>query len=110
MDVLKLATNPRVTGDFYRSMRLNLPSPSFNGMLGHDAESMSTQIAKMIASGRARPSVPEYVKVSRQIQAMFEAAISGNEPMDDIVQRTAEFISVITELPCHSARSSRDAL
>jgi hypothetical protein len=57
----------------------------------------------MIASGRARPSIPEYVKVSRQLQRMFEAAIFGGEPVDDIVSRTARFIGVVAELPCRSA-------
>jgi hypothetical protein len=37
------------------------------------------------------------------LQAMFEAAISSTEPIDQIVQRTAEFLGVITELPCRSA-------
>jgi hypothetical protein len=34
---------------------------------------------------------------------MFEAVISGGEPADDIVPRTAGFIGVIVELPCQSA-------
>lgn len=101
-DLLKVATEPSVIGDLYRSMWLSLPSPSFNAMLGHDAESMLARMANMIASGRARPAIPEYVKVSRQIQSMFEAAISENEPVGAIAQRAAEFIGVITELPCRS--------
>ncbi|MGD2143140.1 MAG: extracellular solute-binding protein [Anaerolineae bacterium] len=102
MDVLKLATDPDVIGDLYRSTRQNLPNPSFNAMLGSDADALTTRVSEMIASGRARPSIPEYVKVSRQLQRMFEAAISGDEPVDDIVARTAEFIGVIAELPCQS--------
>jgi hypothetical protein len=50
----------------------------------------------MVASGRARPSIPEYFKVSRQLQAMFEAAISDSAPVEEIVRRTAEFVSVIS--------------
>jgi hypothetical protein len=34
---------------------------------------------------------------------MFQAAISGGEPVDDIVARTAKFIGVIAELPCQAA-------
>ncbi|MGD9002517.1 MAG: extracellular solute-binding protein [Anaerolineae bacterium] len=102
-DVLRLATDPDVIGDLYRTTRQSLPDSSFNAMLGTDADPLLTRISGMIASGRARPSIPEYVKVSRQLQRMFQAAISGGEPVDDIVARTAKFIGVIAELPCQAA-------
>jgi len=60
-------------------------------------------VAEMIAFGRVRPSMPDYVKVSRQLQVMFEAVISTSTPVEDIVHRTAEFISVISECPCELA-------
>lgn len=104
MDVLKVATDPDAIGNLYRSMWLNLPNPSFDAMLASETEPLLTQMSKMVAAGRARPSIPEYVKVSRQLQRMFEAAISSGEPVDDVVERTARFISVITELPCQSAQ------
>jgi multiple sugar transport system substrate-binding protein len=98
-DVLRVATDPDVIGGLYRSMWLNLPSPAFDATLGPDTGSLLTQVSEMIAGGRARPSLPEYVKVSRQLQTMFEATISSSDPVEDIVHRTTEFISVITELP-----------
>jgi multiple sugar transport system substrate-binding protein len=103
MELLKLATDPDVIGHLYRARRQNLPNPGFNPMRGSRAVPLLTQVSEMIVSGRARPSIPEYVKVSRQLQRMFEAAISGDEPLDDIVSRTAKFIGVIAELPCRSA-------
>ncbi len=99
MDVLKTVTDPDVVGDLYRSMLQNLPCPSFNALLSPEADPLLTQTSRMIASGRARPSIPEYVKVSRQLQAMFEAAISDSTPVDEIVRRAAEFISAISERP-----------
>jgi maltose-binding protein MalE len=103
MDVLKLATDSDVIGDLFRSTRQHLPNPSFKAMLGPNADPLLTRISEMIALGRARPSIPQYVKVSRQLQRMFEAAISGGEPVDDIVSTTAKFIGVVAELPCQSA-------
>jgi ABC-type glycerol-3-phosphate transport system substrate-binding protein len=103
MDVLQLATDPDVISDLYRSTRQNLPNPSFSAMQGSDADPLPTRVSEMVASGRARPSIPEYVKVSRQLQGMFEAAISGGEPVDDIVSTTGKFIGVVAELPCQSA-------
>jgi len=50
--------------------------------------------------GCARPSMREYVKVSRQVQAVFEAAIATSAPTGQIVRRAAEFIGAITERLC----------
>jgi maltose-binding protein MalE len=102
-DVLKLATDPDVIGHLYRSARENLPSLSTSATRGPDADPLLMRVSEMIASGRARPSIPEYVKVSRQLQRMFETAISGSEPVDDVVLRTAKFIGVVSELPCQPA-------
>jgi len=103
MEVLKQAISPRVVGDLYRSMLQNSPCPSFYAFLSVEAEPLLTRISGMIMSGHARPSIPEYVKVSRQLQAMFEAAISDAAPVDEVVRRTAEFIGAITERPCQPA-------
>jgi len=96
MDALKVAVSPDAIGDLYRSMLQNSPCPSFDDLLSPETDPLLTQASRMIVSGRARPSIPEYVKVSRQLQAMFEAAISDSAPVDEIVRRTAEFISVIS--------------
>jgi len=96
MDILKVATDPDVVGDLYSSMLEDSPSSSFDGFLSPEAEPLLTKISRMIASGRARPSIPEYFKVSHQLQVMFEAAISSTTAVDEIVRRTAEFIGVIS--------------
>jgi len=103
MDVLKEAINPNVVGSLYRSMLQNSPCPSFYAFLSAEAEPLLTRISGMIALGRARPSIPEYVKVSRQLQSMFETAISTTASIDEIVRRTAEFIGAISERPCRQA-------
>jgi len=103
MNVLKTATDPDVVGDLYRLMLQNLPSPSFSTLLSPETDPLLIQTSRLISSGRARPPIPEYVKVSRQLQTMFETAIVSPEPIDEIVQRTAEFIGAISERPCRSA-------
>jgi multiple sugar transport system substrate-binding protein len=102
VEVLKLAVRPGTVGELYRSLLQNSPYLSFDGFINPKADPLLTQVSRLIASGRARPSTPEYFKVSRQLQAMFESAISSTKPIDQIAQRTAEFLSVITELPCQS--------
>lgn len=95
--VLQMAIRPDVVGDLYRSMLQNSACPSFDAFLNPDAEPLLTQTAHMIAEGHARPSIPEYFRVSRQLQSMFEAVISDAAPIGEIVQRTAEFIGVLAE-------------
>lgn len=99
LDLLKLATEPHVIGDFYRSMWLNGPSPAFGKALGPDREPLLLQVSTMIAAGRPRPSIPEYVQVSRQLVALFEEVMLGEEPIADILRGTAKSISVIADLP-----------
>jgi multiple sugar transport system substrate-binding protein len=96
IDILKAATDPHVVGDLYHAMLQDSACPSFNDFLSPGADPLLTKTSCMIASGRPRPSIPEYFKVSRQLQAMFEAAISDSTPVDEIVRRAAEFISVIS--------------
>lgn len=99
MDVLKTITDPDVVGELYRSILQILPCPSFNEFLNPETDPLLTQTSRMIASGSARPSIPEYVKVSRQLQAMFEAAISNSTPVGNVARRAAEFIGAISERP-----------
>jgi hypothetical protein len=86
-------------------MQQNSPCPSFRDFISPEAEPLLAQTSRMIASGRARPSIPEYVKVSRQLQAMFEAVITSTTPIDEIAQRTTEYVSVISERPYQPAES-----
>jgi len=102
LEVLKLAVRPGIVGELYRSLLQNSPYLSFDGFINPKDDPLLTQVSRLIASGRARPSTPEYFKVSRQLQAMFESVISSTKPIDQIAQRTAEFLSVITEHPCQS--------
>ena len=97
MDVLKEAISPNIVGDMYRAMLQSSPCPSFYAFLDSEAEPLLTKVSGMITAGRARPSIPEYAKVSRQLQAIFEAAISDSASVDEIVRRAAEFIGVISE-------------
>lgn len=106
MDLLQLATDLHVTGDLYRAMWLNEPPPAVDLLPGSDRRPLVAQVSSMIINGRSRPSLPEYVQISRQLQAMFEAVMLGDEPVQEIVRRTAQFISIITELPCQSGYPS----
>lgn len=100
MEVLRFATDPTQIGECYRELLQILPNPSFNRLVSPDGAPLLSWVSEMIPLGRARPSIPEYVKVSRQLQAMFERTFSDPMPIEVLVRRTAEFISVICEVPC----------
>ena len=99
MEILKVAVRPNIVGDLYLQKLQNSPYRSFNEWIVPEATPLLSQTAAMIASGRARPPIPEYFKISRQLQAMFEVAISGTMDIDEVVQRAAEFIGAISERP-----------
>ena len=96
MGVLQTAVRPEVVGELYRSLLQSSPCSSFNAFFSPETDPLRAQVSAMIASGRARPSIPEYFRVSHQLQAMFEAAVAGSIPVDEITRRTAEFVSVIS--------------
>ncbi|MGB9776560.1 MAG: extracellular solute-binding protein [Anaerolineae bacterium] len=100
MEVLRFATNPAQIGECYQELLQILPNPSFNRLLSPNGAPLLRWVSETIPLGRARPSVPEYVKISRQLQAMFEKTFSESVPIEALVRRTAEFISVICEVPC----------
>jgi maltose-binding protein MalE len=80
-------------------MLQNSPCQSFGVLLDPTTEPLLTRVSSMIPTARARPSIPEYFKASRQLQTMFEAVISTSNPIEEIAQRAAEFIGAITDLP-----------
>ncbi|MCX7683503.1 MAG: extracellular solute-binding protein [Anaerolineae bacterium] len=99
LDILRLAVKPEIVGEMYDAMMLSLPYlPTGEGK----SNPLLSSLPDMMMSGRARPSVPEYVIISRQLQSMFEAAISSSTPVDEIVQRAAEFIGLVVGGPARS--------
>jgi maltose-binding protein MalE len=58
-----------------------------------------SQTAAMLESAALRPSTPLYPRVSAQLQAMLEAALTGRLGAATAARRTAELIGAITGLP-----------
>jgi ABC-type glycerol-3-phosphate transport system substrate-binding protein len=99
LDLLESAIDPKIVGQLYRTLGQGTSCPSLNAILGPDEEPVLAQATDLMSSGRSRPSIPEYVKVSRQLQLMFQRAISEEQPIEEITARTAEFIAVVSERP-----------
>jgi multiple sugar transport system substrate-binding protein len=58
-----------------------------------------TETLSMLPHARTRPIVPGYQAVTRQLQRMLQSVISGSMRPAAAVERTAEFIGAMTNLP-----------
>ena len=99
LDLLHMATDPNHVGNLNRSMLQNSPRPSFGAFLDPLRDEFLSKVTGMVVSGRARPSATEYHLVSRRLQDMFEATLSTEAPVEEIVQRATEFIRVVSDRP-----------
>jgi multiple sugar transport system substrate-binding protein len=91
VEPVELAQVARSTGRIparRSAIALAAPSPAF-----------LAQTAKMLESAAIRPSTPLYPRVSAQLQAMLEAALTGRLGAAAAARRTAELIGAITGLP-----------
>jgi multiple sugar transport system substrate-binding protein len=81
------------------AIALAAPSPAF-----------LSQTAELLESAATRPSTPLYPRVSAQLQAMLEAALTGRLGAAAAARRTAELIGAITGLPVlHDVGAARPA-
>jgi multiple sugar transport system substrate-binding protein len=81
------------------AVALAAPSPTF-----------LLQTAEMLESAVTRPLTPLYPRVSAQLQAMLEAALTGRLGAAAAARRTAELIGAITGLPVlHELDAARPA-
>lgn len=67
--------------------------------LEHEHEPFLTRTAALFAHARPRWPIPEYSRVSFQLQRMFESAIRGELDPEQAVARAATVIAGITGLP-----------
>lgn len=99
MEVLRFATEASELAPYYRALLQILPHSSFNQHVASREAPLLSWVAEHMASGYSRPAIPDYIKVSRQLQLMFESLFSEATPVEALTRRTAEFISVLTEMP-----------
>jgi multiple sugar transport system substrate-binding protein len=70
-----------------------------------------SQTAELLERAEIRPATPLYPRVSAQLQAMLEAALTGRVGAAAAARRTAELIAAITGLPvAHEPEEVREAV
>ncbi len=99
MDLLKLAVDKKLASEFCKLTFQNSPRPSMQNVFSDEDIPLLAGTSRMLSSALARPSTPEYMKVSKQLQNMFESVITQSDSVEEAVRRAAEGISAITGLP-----------
>lgn len=99
MDILKLAVDKDTIVEFCKMTYQYSTRLSMRDEFTPDVSEFLSRTSRLLSAVRARPSTPEYVKVSEQLQSMFETVITNNVSAEDAVRRAAEFIGAITGLP-----------
>ena len=99
LEILKIATSPELMKEFCLATGQNPPRISVYQALDPERDWFLYQTSTMLYSARVRPLTPEYAKVSEQLRAMIENAVSNQMAVGEAVRRAAEIISAITGLP-----------
>ena len=99
IEILKLAAHKDRVAE-YGPMTHQNPSRSFiREVFTPNGTSSLSKTSRLLSAARARPSTPDYFKVSEQLQNMFERVITNVAPAEQTVRQAAEFIGAITGLP-----------
>jgi multiple sugar transport system substrate-binding protein len=99
MDILKLAVEKNLSAGFGLTTYVDSLGTRSRGVFTPHAFPLSSKTSRLLRAARARPSTPEYFKVSKQLQVMFESVITNTTSAEHAVRRAAEFIGAITGLP-----------
>ncbi|NJJ39549.1 extracellular solute-binding protein [Paenibacillus apii] len=99
MEILKIVTGPELMKEFVVDTAQNSPRISVTEGLDKDKDWFLAETGKFLYDANVRPVIPEYAKVSEQIQKMIESAVSGKTPADQAVTEAAKAISDVTGLP-----------
>lgn len=99
LEIVKLVTGPDLMYEFNAATGQNPPRQSVVEKLDPEENWLLVETSEMLYQARVRPIIPEYAKVSEQLQIMMEQAVSGQMSAADAVAKAAEAISIITGLP-----------
>jgi ABC-type glycerol-3-phosphate transport system substrate-binding protein len=98
--VLQTAMQTDLLLEFCRLTMQHTPRPSLTGHFVATSEPFLAETGKMLSAARARPAIPEYAIISRQLQEMFQSILTTTTPIPEVVSRTCDFINVVTDTLC----------
>jgi ABC-type glycerol-3-phosphate transport system substrate-binding protein len=95
MEILKIVTSSELMRRFCQVTGRNPTRVSVAKNLDPQKDWFTHETSKLLCKARLRPSIPQYAKVSEQLQMMFENAISGRLGPDEAVRKAKEIIEAL---------------
>lgn len=97
--LLDLAGREEILGPFCERTGHHPPQIAVAHNLAQAGNGFLARAAPLLEIARSRPAIPEFARVSEQIQALVEDCLTGRRSVEEAVPRTAELIAAITGLP-----------
>ncbi len=97
--LLDLAGRDEILGSFNLRTAHHPPRIAVAQNLAQAGNDFLAQTASLLKIARARPSIPDFARVSAQFQSLVEDCLTGRRSVDRAVPRTAEMIAAITGMP-----------
>ncbi|MEA1963944.1 MAG: extracellular solute-binding protein [Candidatus Aerophobetes bacterium] len=95
LELLKIATDQKLMGEFCRETGQNPPRISAANFLNLEKNWFLYETSKFLRKARTRPAIPEYAKVSEQLQIMTENVVSCRMSIKEAVKKALEIIEVV---------------
>jgi len=95
LDVLKRVVSPPLMREFCTKTGRSPTRVSVVEILNTQQDWFSRQVSQFLHRARTRSSIPEYARVSKQIQLMMESSISGSVSPREAVEKTREILQAI---------------
>jgi len=95
LDVLKRVVSPPLMREFCTKTGRSPTLVSVGETLDTEQDWFSYRVALFLHSARTRSSIPEYARVSKQVQLMVENAISGRVLPREAVEKTQEILQAV---------------
>ncbi|MDJ0791770.1 MAG: extracellular solute-binding protein [Acidimicrobiia bacterium] len=98
LDLIKTITQPAELDT--RSIRHGTISPTGTaGSIGGSEHVSAEDLSLLLQNAWTRPIVPGYPSVTKQLQRLVQEVVLGRQRPAAAVERTAEFIGAVTDLP-----------
>jgi ABC-type glycerol-3-phosphate transport system substrate-binding protein len=95
LDILKRVVSPPLMREFCTKTGRSPTRVSVVETLDTEQGWFSRRVSQFLHSARTRSSIPEYARVSKQIQLMMESAISGRVLPQEAVEKTREILQAV---------------
>ena len=103
LDILKRVVSPLLMREFCTRTGRSPTRVSVVETLDTEEAWFSRQVSQFLHRARTRSNIPEYARVSKQVQLMIENAISGEVLPRQAVRKTREILQAVISTKTENA-------